>query len=296
MQRFDRFVLSQFNDPRTVPAGEVRDGEIFEVQTELASGDWLHSVDDSWDPSKTSANNPCVTLSVAGALPGDVLAVTIRDIVTQGFGYMAIGAEDAVFPEVTRRIFGEVFSNTVVIDDGYIQVSERIRVPVAPLIGTLGTTQDGEPSSHVRGGRYGGNMDVQEVGVGATLRLPVFVAGALLNIGDVHARQSDAELSAVETRATVRLEVAIERPPAPLPWPTVETDDFIGAIALDDDLKRASAEAFSALHGVLVDRFGLDPAEAYLLLGAAGEARCTRLLEPGNHPYIWKVAKRLLPR
>ena len=295
MQHFSKDVVYQYNDPTNRAVGAVADGETFSLATELASGDWLHSLDDKWDPTMTSGNNPCVMVNVDGARPGDVLAVTIEEIRPDTIGYMAIGSEDAVYPEFTRRHFGEVFSNSVKIEDGIIHVTDRLRVPIAPLIGTLGTTIPVGSESHVKGGFYGGNMDVQEVRVGATVRLPVSIWGAGLNVGDIHARQSDAELSAVETRATVVLTVRIERPSWPIAGPLIEDATHLSALALDDDLKVASEKAFVALHRWLVEGYSLTAQEAYLLIGAVGEARCTRLLEPGNYPYIWKVGKEFLP-
>ena len=59
-------------------------------------------------------------------------------------------------------------------------------------------------------GTFGGNMDVQEVAIGATVYLPVYVPEALLHIGDVHAMQGDGEINCgggIECRSEVRLKV-----------------------------------------------------------------------------------------
>ena len=46
----------------------------------------------------------------------------------------------------------------------------------------------------------GGNMDVRDLGPGATLLLPVHVDGALLSAGDLHFAQGDGEISRVRDR------------------------------------------------------------------------------------------------
>jgi acetamidase/formamidase len=45
----------------------------------------------------------------------------------------------------------------------------------------------------------------------------------------------------------------------------------------------------------LVDEYGFPELEAYMLLGAVAEARCTQMGNP-KFTYVCKVAKSLLPR
>lgn len=295
MQHFGRELTYESNSASNTPVGTVRDGETFLIDTELASGNWLHGPDDQWDPSKTCANNPCGVVAVEGAEPGDVVAVRIDEIRPDPFGYMAIGTTDGLYPSTMRRLFGEWLSHTVGISDGRIHLTSDLSVPLRPLIGTLGTTVPVGAVTNLLGGWYGGNLDVQEVTVGATVRLPVAVPGALVNIGDVHARQSDGELSAVEMRSTLALTITVEHPAWPIAGPRIEDATHLSAVALDDDVRAASEMAFEGLLRWLRDAYPVTEQEAYLLLGACGEARATRLLPPGNFTYVWKIAREYLP-
>jgi amidase len=291
MQIIGKDVVYANNNKANQPCGSVRTGETFVVETELATGDWLHDPKTLWSPDKTAGANPCVCINVEGALPGDTVAIRIEKITPHRLGYMAIETKDSVFPSVSEPLFGEIFANTVELNDGVISLFEGVQVPARPMIGTIGTTISEGVVSHLYGGYYGGNMDVQEVCEGATLRLPVMVPGALINVGDVHARQSDGEVSAVEVASAVTMTVIVERGPKPPAWPRIEDHAYLATVALDDVPKQAFELAFQELMNWLTEGFSFTRREAYLLLGAVMEARCTRYLEPGNFPYICKVPK-----
>src|SRR5207244_3475842 len=91
--------------------------------------------------------------------------------------------------------------------DRAVQFDEATQIPYEPFLGTIATAPALEAVSTLSPGPFGGNMDVPDVGPGASLRLPVFVEGALLFVGDVHAAQGDGELCGVacEVTASVKL-------------------------------------------------------------------------------------------
>ena len=97
-------------------------------------------------------------------------------------------------------------------------------IAVAPALG-VPTTEDA--------GDYGGNLDLREIGPGATLLLPVCVDDALLVLGDCHAAQGDGELSAAALEMPARVTLRIDlRRGAQLPGPRIERDDEIAAVAV----------------------------------------------------------------
>jgi amidase len=296
MKTINKSILYMNNDKSNIPSGTVVSGETFVVETELATGDWLHDANVLWSPEKTKAANPCVCIYVEDAEPGDTLMVKIEQIVPNKLGYMAIETHDSVFPRISTPIFGEIFAHTVTISEGFIQLFNDIKVPVQPMIGTIGTTLDSYVQTHIYGGHYGGNMDIQEVCEGAIIHLPVFVKGALLNVGDVHARQSDGELSAVEVASEVKLTVQVKKRKEPLPGPRIENDQYLMTAALQDVEKETYETAFSHLLNWLVEDYPYSKREAYILLGAVMEARCTRYLGNENYSFLCKVDKKFLTR
>jgi len=84
--------------------------------------------------------------------------------------------------------------------------SERLKVfsvPVRPMLGCVAVAPGfGQaPAPTGDSGRFGGNMDFNEIVEGTTVYLPVGQPGALLYVGDGHAAQGDGELNgnALET-------------------------------------------------------------------------------------------------
>ena len=83
--------------------------------------------------------------------------------------------------------------------------SPEIHIPLAPFFGIIAVAPRptmGEPGVTVPGvqssrppGPFGGNMDLNDLGEGATLYLPVFHPGALVYVGDSHSLQGDGEVS-----------------------------------------------------------------------------------------------------
>src|SRR5207253_2679910 len=79
--------------------------------------------------------------------------------------------------------------------------------PLRPMLGCVAVAPNVAQAAPGTGdsGRYGGNMDFNEIVEGATVYLPVSVPGALLYVGDGHALQGDGELNgnALETSMDV---------------------------------------------------------------------------------------------
>lgn len=77
-----------------------------------------------------------------------------------------------------------------------------MEVPLAPFMGVLGVAP-GSPgrTPTLRPGPHGGNMDCKELGIGATVYLPVHVPGAMFSVGDGHGARGDGEVdgAAIET-------------------------------------------------------------------------------------------------
>ena len=87
---------------------------------------------------------------------------------------------------------------------------------------------------------FGGNMDYNGMGAGATLMLPVFEPGALLFLGDGHARQGDGEVvgSAIETSLDVEFSVDLMKQKK-INWPRLENQDFIMVLGSSRALNEA---------------------------------------------------------
>ena len=102
-------------------------------------------------------------------------------------------------------------------------------------------------------GRHAGNLDNRELVAGSTLYIPVFVPGALFEVGDGHAAQGDGEVdqTAIETSLRGRLQLTV-RKDMKLTWPRAETATDYIAMATDPDLTVATKAAIQEMVDFLV--------------------------------------------
>ncbi|MFN8623507.1 MAG: acetamidase/formamidase family protein [Chloroflexota bacterium] len=235
-------------------------------------------------PKPPAQGNPITgPIAVRGARPGDALAVTILAIDVEAAGWA--GGHVHVNPLAPGRVPRPIGRRVAIVGDE-VRFSDRITLPLAPMIGCLGVAPALEPgvSAPTSGqvGRYGGNMDQPVVAVGATVHLPVAVPDALLYVGDIHARQGDGELSGVglEIAATVTLRVDLLPGAAPS-WPWAVWADRMAVMVADEDFVMARREACEALVTALERSFGMEPAEAMALLSVAGDMRMGQTMGRG---------------
>ncbi|NLO35269.1 MAG: acetamidase [Clostridiaceae bacterium] len=296
MRRATRETTYTTHSRHNLPALTVRSGEIFQVETELCSGPWLHNLDDRYDLACTSGPNPTVVVAVAGAVPGSQLAVRILDVELDSVGYTGFLRQQN---PLSRHILDHDWAathRTLAIRDRQIIWSDTLRIPVRPMIGTLGTAPEREEILNSKGGSHGGNLDVQEVTVGSTVYLPVAVPGALLHVGDVHAIQGDGEINlagGVECRAVVTLQVETVSRFRRMSQVRIENEAYIMSVACERSAEEAFAAAARDLIGYMTEGCGMTEQEAYLLLGQVMEARCTQFVNP-TRSYVCKIPRRYL--
>src|SRR5262249_53323632 len=147
-------------------------------------------------------------IHIAGAEPGDTLAVRIRAVECDTLGFCCYWP----FVYHLQDWFAEPITQLVDIHDGHVHYTMQtasgphaLRLPTRPMIGCIGTAPHLEAPTTGSAGRFGGNLDVPEVAAGSTVYLPVAVPGAYLYLGDCHPYQGDGEVSGCEMRAVVTL-------------------------------------------------------------------------------------------
>lgn len=261
------YEFSRHRDPRL----RIEPGESIVVESEDAFSGQIRTTDDRRDRQKMPYSNPLTgPIFVSGAVPGDALAVTIVAIqptLGQCVTYLGppkqlgewLGADQ---PHGTR---------VCPIRDGQIHWSGKLTIPYRPMLGCIGTTPDWGAPTTLPAGAHGGNMDIQEVGPGATIYLPVFVEGAYLYLGDAHAAQGDGELTAcgleMAAETTIRIDVVKNKK---LLGPRVETADEIMTVVSGCPMERSVAEAYARLILWMEADYGWDRWQAYDLLTHVG--------------------------
>ena len=127
--------------------------------------------------------------------------------------------------------------------------------------------------------------------VGSTLYIPVFVPGALFEIGDGHAAQGDGEvdLTALETSLRGRVQLTV-RKGMRLTWPRAETPTHYITMGLHEDLDEAAKMAVKEMVDFLVSEKGMKPEDAYLLCSLAADLHVTQTVDvtKGIHAMLAK--------
>ena len=191
------------------PAFHCVDGDTIVTETLDAVGVDKDRVARASPPNPT--NGP---IFVHGAEPRDALCVEIlRMTPTRGTGWTnAVLAANVVDPEIARILPGKERATWLI--DREKQTArledcpkglEGLILPLQPMIGCFGVAPGGgQAISNAASAGHGGNMDYRGFGPSATVWFPVEVPGALFYLGDCHAIQGDAKLSARESRRPSR--------------------------------------------------------------------------------------------
>jgi amidase len=274
-------------------------GSRLRIETELNIGDVLHDVGDRFEPGMMRmpfVNGATGPIAIEGATSEHVLSCTIEEMELVPPGFTALVPGVGAFVDwIRHRDFG-VHSRVVDVRDGNVIWDRGLRIPVRPMVGVIGTAPLLESVSTMDNGPHGGNLDVQELGPGTTVLLPVAVPEAMLFLGDCHAVQGDGELcgcGAIEIRTFTTVRVDLRPRPPGMRWPRFETADHIGAIGCARPLEDAFRISAEELVGWMVEDYGFTAAEAVLLLGQVAEARCAQVVNP-KYTYVTKIAKRYL--
>lgn len=294
MQRIPRDLSRKYAfDWRDQPLLRVQPGETFEIETWDASTGYFKSTADKaipalrpgFDRVPPQANPIGGPVFVEGAERGDTLAITIEDIVVADYSWIAIGprrgplGESTRWPELSTDYTTKIFRHTPgpsgTMRDGTLHFSDKIAWPITPFIGTLGVAPDREVTTSLDGqGEWGGNLDIRDVCPGNRILLPVFHAGALFYLGDVHASQGDTEFTgtAAETCATVRVRLEVLKGKR-TPWLRIEKPQSLVAVQTSRPLETAVETATIHLIDWLISDYNFTPTDAYCLVSTCPEFR-----------------------
>jgi acetamidase/formamidase len=174
-------------------------------------------------------------------------------------------------------------------------------LPMSPMHGTVGVAPaGGEVRSALVPDAFGGNMDTPEMRAGTTCYLGVNVPGALLSLGDGHARQGEGETCGVAVECamnTVLIVDLIKGSGSGLPvtpWPRLENDRYIMSAGSARPLEDAFRIAQHDMVTWVAHLCGLDPLDAYQFVTQAVESPLANVCDT-NYTSIAKMPKQYLP-
>jgi acetamidase/formamidase len=269
-------------------------------------------------------------IAVRGAEPGDVLKVEVLGLQLRvPYGVVSNregkGALPGEYPESFRGVPEyapylnqggnvSVFTTVERSGDAYRGVlpgDVAASFELAPFMGLMGVARDTTVVvDSVPPTNAGGNLDINDLGVGTTLYLPVQVAGAMFYSGDPHMAQGDGEvaLTAMEgsLRPTFRLTVvkagSSGAPRIAFDYPFAETPGLWIPIGLSDpdgpenggnetSLDVAMKTAVRNALAFLTEELGMDGPVAYAYLSAASDFEVSQVVDrtTGIHALIRKA-------
>ncbi len=169
-------------------------------------------------------------------------------------------------------------------------------LPMNPMHGTVGVAPANlEVRSALVPDAFGGNMDTPEMRAGVTCYLGVNVAGALLSVGDGHARQGEGETCGVAVECAMNTVLIVELlKGVTTPWPRIESDTHIMSTGSARPLEDAFRIAQLDLVQWVAQDWGLSPMDAYQFITQAVEAPLANVCDT-NYTSVAKLRKDWLP-
>lgn len=303
---YDPETFSNAFTAERAPVMVIRPGDVIATRTIDSGG-----VDEHGRTVALYGNPQTGPFFIVGADPGDVLAIHIRklalnrdyadslDGITSSAMPLGLAARSAGLGQRVRWLLDRV-AGTARLENAPPGLKNYV-VPVRPMLGGVGVAPDFgfAPLSAGDTGRFGGNMDFNQIGEGATLYLPVYQPGALLFLGDGHALQGDGETTQWALETSLDVEFSVEVLSArTLSSPRLETADAITVIGQSSSLDEAVRAATGSMVQWLEQDYGLSVSEASLILGTAAQYRVATLAgrNAGMALSLDKARLRDLPR
>jgi len=265
-------------DKNNSPVLTVSSGSEVVFSTKDALNNQITSPEQTINELDWSQINPATgPLYIEGAKPGDVLKVVIKKIDIEESGVMAAIPGAGLLGD--KVVDAEV--KIVPIENGYAKFNDKISFPVNPMIGVIGVAPPGDGIPCGTPDNHGGNMDNKLIAAGSTLYLPVFVDGALLAMGDIHAAMGDGEImvTGIEISGEVTVEVEVIKGHT-IENPILETDTHYYTIASHVDLLAAVKMATEDMLKIIMKYHDLSFNEAGMLISAIGDTQIAQVVDP----------------
>ncbi len=253
---------------------------------------WLLDDDgmDSKGQQRAAGTNPQIgPFYIEGAIPGDTLVIRLNKVRTNRD---TAQSGSRIKPNIIEPAYAANAKYETGFDSDWkldrakgiatlAHPTDRMKnytVPILPMIGCIATAPPFSQAIRTLDlGPFGGNMDYNQLGEGATLYLPVFAPGALLFMGDGHAAMGDGEVTfaAVETSLDVEFTVDLIKGSA-TPGPRLENRDYLMSAGIAGSLADAVQSATSQLANWLKKDYKLTDNEVALVLGTCSQVRYCR--------------------
>lgn len=278
MKRISKSKVVYAMSKEHAPVERIASGETIIFETCDCYSDQIISETQRYTDINQDLGNPATgPLFIEGAEPGDILKVEVLDIQVASQGIMSVRPGVGVLQD---QLEGSRIK-LIPIEGGLARFNDKLSFPINPMIGVMGVAPREGSFETMVPEAHGGNMDCNRIVKGATVYLPVFVQGALLAMGDLHALMGDGEvvICGLEIRGEVTVKISVIKDKE-WPLPMVVSGSEIMTIASRLTLDEAGRQAAKNMHRFLVKDVGIDAQEAGMLLSLVGNLRICQVVDP----------------
>ena len=268
------------------PAMTIKPGERIVTKTIDAGGtDW------NGKQVAQGSNPQTGPFFIEGAEPGDMIVVTFNKMETNrstAYSGGALAPYTVTPGSILQRTERQAPRASWIIDKakGVARLDNNdiggLELPLRPMLGCVAVAPARkEAITTTTPGAFGGNMDYAGLNQGVKVMLPVNEPGALLFIGDGHARQGEGEVvgTGLETSMDVEFTVQLVKKSA-IQWPRLENDSHIMVLGSERSLIEALQQATTEMHRWLMQDYGLTERGASVLMGQALEYEVANVVDP----------------
>jgi len=230
-------------------------------------------------------------VAVTGAEPGDSLVVEILDVEPIEWGVATLIPGYGQLIESVQAPFTRLFK----VEDGVVEMNERVRFPARPMVGVVGVATAGETLPNGLAGQHGGNLDDHLHGPGARMYFPVRQPGGMFAVGDMHASMGDGEVcfTGVEIAGAVTMRFDLLKGKQAT-WPVTELADRWIPHATADAFPEALDLVTEEAARMLVDQWGFTIEDAFIFLSVACDAGVAQACKPA--PHFGTIARFSIPK
>jgi len=293
---------------RIPPALFVSPGELIHVETHDCFFQAITPTNPDVKLDFSKLNPVTGPIYVKGALPGDLLSITIHDIRPVGVGVArcspSMGQLCHFINQTTTKFFDMHPEGLLTMRESKKNKTKRIAplsFPISPMLGVIGLAPKGNVDmSTMPAGKHGGNLDNKHNGIGSTIHISVQHPGGLLSIGDMHASQGDGEIcgTGVEVAGHVLLSCAILKYDCSVKdrvhFPVTETaTHWITHGVVETDIPETTTLACDEAAKLLISQWGFTAAEAFIFLSVKGDLGLCQSCHPDEGT---KIAKMVVPK
>ncbi len=231
---------------------------------------------------------------VEGALPGDILKVTLHKITMGDWGWNAIIPGFGFLTDTLDLKYLRTYE--LGPDKKYVQFNDKISIPLKPFAGVMGVAPATEEMlSTIPPRANGGNMDDPNMTEGTIVYFPVFVEGALFSIGDAHATQGLGEVcgTAIEAPMQFIYQVDVIKGRS-IQEPQYETDEYYATTGFGTTIDEAAKKATLYMIQYLENVHDLSTEEAYALCSLAGDLQIAEVVDVPHMLVTMHISKEVL--